>query len=49
MIAYYVPGFSAGNWQIPLTNNNLNASLIGVDKALTFFGAEQTGRSFYRS
>ena len=36
-------GFSAGNWQILLTNNNLNAApLIGVYMALTFFGEEQT-------
>jgi hypothetical protein len=33
-------GFSAGNWQILLTNNNLNGPLIGVYMALTFFGAE---------
>jgi len=33
--------FSAGNWQIHLTNNNLNAArLISVYMELTFFGAE---------
>lgn len=34
-------GFSAGNWQIPLTDN-LNAAANGVYMALTYFGAEQT-------
>jgi hypothetical protein len=31
--------FSAGNWQILLTNNNLNAAANGVFMALTFLGA----------
>ena len=39
-------GFSAGNWQILLTNNNLNAAADGVYMALTFFGAEVDSRSF---
>jgi hypothetical protein len=31
-------GFSAGNWQILLTNNNLNAPLIGIYIALMSLG-----------
>jgi len=38
-------GFSAGNWQILLTNN-LNAAADGVYVALTLFGAEQTADPF---
>jgi hypothetical protein len=41
-------GFSAGNWQILLTNNTLNAALlIGVVyMALTFFGAEEAAGTY---
>ena len=34
-------GFTAGNWQI-LVTNNVNAVGDGMYMALTFFGAEQT-------
>jgi hypothetical protein len=33
-------GFCAGNWQIFLSNNNLNAATDWRVLALTFFGAE---------
>jgi len=33
-------GFSAGNWQILLTNNNLNGPLIGV-----YWRSHSLGRS----
>lgn len=41
-------GFSAGNWQILLTNNTLNAALlIGVVyMGLTFFGAQEAAGSY---
>lgn len=32
-------GFSAGNWEILLTNNLHTARRFGVYMALTFFGA----------
>ena len=35
-------GFSAGNWQILLTNNNLNQPTDGVYMALMFFGVKHT-------
>ena len=41
-------GFSAGNWQIPLTDN-LNAAANGVYMALTYFGAEQTAGPFSKA
>jgi hypothetical protein len=41
-------GFSADTWQILLTNNTLNATLLSgvVYMPLTFFGAEQTAGIF---